>query len=152
MDSRTRFRIDPAQVVDETIDGEAILLKLQTGDYYTLEGSGAEIWGRLAGGKTVGEVAGQLQELYGGPVEPIEAAVRELAEELAGEGLLEAAGELAATAELKGASPPEVRAEVNPGPFVSPILRKYTDMQELLLVDPIHEVDDAGWPAHPPAA
>ena len=27
-----------------------------------------------------------------------------------------------------------------------PRLDKYTDMQELLLLDPIHEVDERGWP------
>ena len=25
-------------------------------------------------------------------------------------------------------------------------MEKYDDMQELLLLDPIHEVDEAGWP------
>ena len=31
-------------------------------------------------------------------------------------------------------------------PFEAPILNKYNDMQELLLLDPIHDVDEAGWP------
>ena len=31
-------------------------------------------------------------------------------------------------------------------PFDAPILKRYTDQQELLLLDPIHEVDDIGWP------
>jgi hypothetical protein len=30
--------------------------------------------------------------------------------------------------------------------FSRPILTKYTDMKELLLLDPIHEVDETGWP------
>ena len=30
--------------------------------------------------------------------------------------------------------------------FNSPTLQKFTDMQELLLVDPIHEVSEEGWP------
>ena len=30
--------------------------------------------------------------------------------------------------------------------FVTPELHKFTDMQELLLVDPIHEVTEEGWP------
>jgi hypothetical protein len=34
-------------------------------------------------------------------------------------------------------------------PFVAPVLDKYTDMQELLLLDPIHEVDASGWPKLP---
>jgi hypothetical protein len=32
-------------------------------------------------------------------------------------------------------------------PFQKPLLQKYTDMEALLLVDPIHEVDEEeGWP------
>jgi hypothetical protein len=30
-------------------------------------------------------------------------------------------------------------------PFKAPELQKYTDMQDFLLVDPIHETDEAGW-------
>jgi hypothetical protein len=36
--------------------------------------------------------------------------------------------------------------------FAPPALEKYTDMQELLQVDPIHDVDDEqGWPKMPGA-
>jgi hypothetical protein len=30
-----------------------------------------------------------------------------------------------------------------------PVLNKYTDMQELLLLDPIHDVNAQGWPESP---
>lgn len=40
------------------------------------------------------------------------------------------------------AVPPAVRA-----PYARLALTKYTDMQELLLLDPVHEVDDEGWPS-----
>ena len=30
--------------------------------------------------------------------------------------------------------------------FEHPTIEKYDDMQELLLLDPIHEVDEDGWP------
>jgi hypothetical protein len=33
-----------------------------------------------------------------------------------------------------------------PGAYEAPKLSAYTDMQELLLLDPIHEVDESGWP------
>jgi hypothetical protein len=33
-------------------------------------------------------------------------------------------------------------------PFEPPILERFDDMQELLLLDPVHEVsDEEGWPA-----
>ena len=31
--------------------------------------------------------------------------------------------------------------------FEKPVLQKHTDMQELLLLDPIHEIDEKGWPS-----
>ena len=31
-------------------------------------------------------------------------------------------------------------------PYSPPVLNSYTDMEELLLLDPIHDVDQAGWP------
>ena len=37
-----------------------------------------------------------------------------------------------------------------PATFTAPNLETFTDLQELLMLDPIHEVDAAGWP-HKPA-
>jgi len=33
--------------------------------------------------------------------------------------------------------------------YAPPVLETFSDMQDLLLLDPIHEVDDAGWPMAP---
>jgi hypothetical protein len=35
-----------------------------------------------------------------------------------------------------------------PAAFEPPLLEKFTDMEDLLLLDPVHEVDGRGWP-HP---
>jgi hypothetical protein len=34
--------------------------------------------------------------------------------------------------------------------FGQPVLEKFTDMADLLLLDPIHEVGEAGWPQRAP--
>jgi hypothetical protein len=31
-------------------------------------------------------------------------------------------------------------------PFTSPVLERFNDLQDLLLLDPIHDVDTTGWP------
>ena len=36
--------------------------------------------------------------------------------------------------------------------FEAPRLEKYTDMQDLVLLDPVHEVDEQGWPQQRPEA
>ena len=135
----SRYFADPRKVVHETIDGEVILIQLDTGCYYSLGGSGAEIWGLLAGGQTPDEAAAALRVRFDAPPGVVEASVAQLAEQLRAEDLLQPDGD----------GPPPQAAAAEPGergPFVEPVLEKYTDMQDFLLVDPIHDVAEAGWP------
>jgi hypothetical protein len=38
-----------------------------------------------------------------------------------------------------------------PGPgHVTLVLHRYTDMQDLIVLDPIHDVDETGWPNRRP--
>jgi hypothetical protein len=131
--------VNTPHVVHETIDGEAILIHLVTGTYYSIDGVGAELWEVFAAGADQDAVIAAAERRYDG--DPIEVArgVRELAVELLREGLL-----------IEAEPPPASELpSLPPGraPFVVPALGKYTDMQEFMLVDPLHEVDEvAGWP------
>jgi hypothetical protein len=136
-----QLTINAPHVVHDTIDGETILIHLGTGTYYSLDGVGAKIWGLLVAGVPQSDVASGC--------DADRAAVEQAVESLVGELLRE---ELL-TLFTEDAEPPEPSsqlAEPEPAvvvPFVAPVLRKYTDMQEFMLVDPIHDVDvDAGWP------
>jgi hypothetical protein len=35
-------------------------------------------------------------------------------------------------------------------PFPGLAIHRFTDLQELLFLDPVHEVDDEGWPMRAP--
>ena len=48
------------QVVHETIDGETVVINLATGNYYSIEGSGADLWSRLLAGETADESGSHL--------------------------------------------------------------------------------------------
>jgi hypothetical protein len=55
--------------------------------------------------------------------------------------------ELAAEELVVAAPAAEAASETAaPAPYAKPELNKYTDMQQLLLADPLHEVEEAGWP------
>jgi hypothetical protein len=137
-----RFQVNPAKVVHETIDGEAILIHLENGSYYSLAGAGAEIWELLAAGHPLEETAATLEARFDAEPGTIEAEVRRLAAELAAEDLLEpAAG---------GSTDGVVLADAGERrPFEAPALARYDDMKDFLLVDPIHETAEAGWPHAP---
>ncbi len=44
----------------------------------------------------------------------------------------------------------QVNISTSKDDFTNPVLEKFTDMADLLLLDPIHEVDESGWPNKPP--
>ncbi len=138
-----RYRVDPGKVVHETIEGEAILIHLDNGFYYSLDGAGAEIWELLAESRSVDETAEALSHRYAS--DAIAGEVRRIADELVAERLLEPT-DAAPAVSLNGDGGGERR------PFTTPELKKYEDMQDFLLVDPIHETSDAGWPEPKPGS
>lgn len=140
MESR-QLVVNTRHVVHETIDDETILIHLGTGVYYSLDGSGSAIWALASRGVPVEDVVAAVRAAHPSDPQPeaIDLGVRELLDRLVAEELLvpgipdELPGQLAVPGGLNG--------------FAAPSLQKYTDMQEFMLVDPLHEVDEqAGWP------
>jgi hypothetical protein len=142
--SLARFRANTPAVSHETIDGEVIMIHFDTGSYYSLDGAGAVLWGLIEAGATADEIVHGLVARFDGDHATIRVAVQALLADLAEEGLIvrDDAAAPAEAPELTGALPTNGTRPA----FVAPALQKYTDMQELLLLDPVHEVDDRGWP------
>jgi hypothetical protein len=133
------YTLIASHVVHETIDGETILIHLRTGTYYSLEGSGSEVWQLVVAGATRAQLLEAATRRYDGEPREIELGLLGLLDELVREEILVEADvpEAAAAPAL-----PDGRV-----PFSVPVLQSFTDMQEFMLVDPLHEVDEvAGWP------
>jgi hypothetical protein len=165
--------INVPDVVHETIDGETILIHLGTGAYYSLDGVGAEIWQLVVEGASCDERVARIAERYDADPALVRRTVEALVDELVGESLLttaetelappdgrDGAGALDGDAQEEGGARQDGGARQEGGaleegdaqppataPFAAPVLHKYTDMQEFMLVDPLHDVEaDAGWP------
>ena len=142
-----RFELDRRRVVHETIDGEVILIHMETGFYYSLEGPGSEIWDALVAGSGPDEIARRLRARYMAPPGAIEDAVSSLAEELCRERLLDGTHEPSTNGATVGTPAPDSGDATTPlEEFRAPVLHRYTDMADFMLVDPIHDVEDSGWP------
>ena len=140
MSSSVRYHVNVPRVVHETIDGEVVIINLDTGSYYSLDGVGAAIWNRLEQSAAPSEIAGWLAEYYKKLASEMEPVVQALTDQLQAEELLvPLAPAVLPAAHANGAS-------ALPPVFVAPVLHKHNDMQDLLLLDPIHEVDETGWP------
>ena len=142
------FRVSSPRVMHETIEGEVIVIDLTTGSYYSLRGSGAAVWEAIERGSSEGEIVRALGERYDAPAAEIASAVGRLLGELEAQGLVEGADDGAPAA----ATETSQSGVDGPRPaFQAPVLEKHTDMQDLILLDPVHEVDERGWPHAAPA-
>ena len=134
-----RYSVNTGQVISEVIDGEAVMINLTTGNYYSLNEVGAAAWEALAAGASRDQVFDLLAARYEGSPDEIAGAVETLIEELRRE-------ELIVPADGDGAVELPAEAADVRRPFEAPRLEKHTDMQDLILLDPVHEVGDQGWP------
>lgn len=136
------YRIDQPHVMHEMIDDEVVVINLDTGIYYSFDDVAGRIWQLLAGeGRSADDLVAQLAMAYAGDRDFIKASVARFLDQLRAEQLAvvvegEPSAPVASTTTAAGAPP-----------FVEPVLQRYTDMEALLLADPIHDVDEeAGWP------
>lgn len=148
----TRYRLSSLNVINEIIDGEAVIINLDTGSYYSLDKVGARAWSQIERGATAAEIVGSIRQHYEGDAAEIERAVMQLLDEMQRENLI--VPSVLTRADGNSEHSPETQADLGGAKlkFEPPVLHKYTDMQELLLLDPIHDVDEAGWPSRKPEA
>lgn len=132
-----RFRINSPKVIHQIFDTEVVIVNLESGIYYSAGGSGIEVWRQLDAGILPRQITDAFAP-FGAQSE-----IKSYLEELEREQLIVPSEEQA------GAETMETFPSITT--FVSPTLHKFTDMREMLLVDPIHELDEGGWPKPAPA-
>ncbi len=132
------FQIDSPQVIREFFDDEAVIVNLELGIYYSLDPVGAMIWGLIEQGASNTQIVEKLSQTFKLSTN-IEKDIEEFIDLLLAEELI------AATDNACLASLDSINEDTKLN-YSKPTLNKYTDMQELLLLDPIHEVDEEGWP------
>lgn len=133
-----RYKVNKPRVVHENFGDEAVIINLDSGNYYSLSRTALDIWAMIEQGASIGDVAA----IYGANGREVSASVERFVAELEREQLilpLSPAGENEAFDRSAWTDKKDA--------FEEPVISKYTDMQELLLLDPIHDVDESGWPS-----
>ncbi len=139
-DGADRYCLANSEIVSDVIDGETVLVDLASGSYYTANPTGGFIWNLVTGGWAHQDIVVEFTRQSGGEADAIRSGCARFIERLCAEGLISKVDNGAGRAATASAS------ALPPGPFAEPLLTKYTDMEDLLSLDPIHEVDELGWP------
>jgi hypothetical protein len=140
MPTLSGFSAAHAEIAHERVEDEVIVINLRTGAYFSLIGAAADAWDLLLTRTALDDIAGAIAERYGVDVATVRIDLEPFVRSLVDEDLL-VATEPATSASTLDDQAPAVERTYRP-----PMLEKYDDMEELLLLDPIHEVDEAGWP------
>jgi hypothetical protein len=123
-----RYAPDENEVTAKVLDGEAIIINLLTGVYYSMDGAGALLWQGIEQSAAVGEVVDALAARTPADRARIEVEILALVEQLLDENMLKPAASPAAPFLLDVSSLPSA--------WTTPELVIYRDMAEVLALDP----------------
>jgi Coenzyme PQQ synthesis protein D (PqqD) len=133
------FCVASRNVHSQKFDDEVIIIDTKSGLYFSLRGCAVDIWSEIEAGATHAAIAATLTARYDGNPDAISAALEKCLADLLQDGLIR---ETASAAQIGT----HVASPASKRPFVAPLVERFTDMQNLLLLDPIHEVTEEGWP------
>lgn len=134
------YYVNEASTIHEVIDGEAIMINLDSGNYYTLNDSGAYVWELIRQRRTLDDITRITASRFAQAETATAAHVENFITRLLGEGLI---------LQMDDAVQDNIPAAPAAKPglvYAPPDVTVFSDMQELLLLDPIHEVGEQGWP------
>jgi hypothetical protein len=129
-DLHQRLRPRDEEVAAKVIDGEAIIINLANGIYYSMDKVGGFIWDMVQSGHSLEEIIQGVTERYDVAREKVESDVLELVEEMLRENLVAIA---------ENGAPADAASQLPSGEklaYEAPKLNIYRDMGDLLALDP----------------
>ena len=144
--TRIAWRLRSDQVMSEVLDGEAVIIDMASGRYHAAMGVGSTVWEAILAGFSMEDIVSEVGKRHTDL--PAEAAdqIHQFIEQLVAAGLIVEDGEVQAKPSDDQKNGPETTT-----PWATPSLESHDDLADLLLLDPVHEVTEAGWPhAAPP--
>lgn len=142
------YLVNTPRIVHETIDDETVIIDFDTGAYFSARGVANRIWLLLVEGKSRAQIVQSLTAHYAVAETTALADTERFLSELSQLFLIV---EGSAAPGLGADAPAQVHTSNGQTrqAYETPVLEQFTDMQELLLLDPIHDVSEQGWPHRP---
>ena len=139
MINKCSYKINKEFVVYELMDAELTVINLEKGHYFIGKDSAIDIFLMLEDAKTVDDLLVLVQAIYSVQESVLRDEVTSLID-------MWLTNDLIAESDESSAVKPDSFSELKP--WTKPVFIAFDDMQDLLLLDPIHEtdLDQQGWP------
>ena len=135
----TGYLQNTESVTSEVFNEDTVVINFLTGTYFSLRGLAPHVWALLQTPTSLEEILASV----GGETPDARASIQEMLDVLIGEDCVRSVD----VVPTDSGSP---RSQVMV-PYTPPVVEVFHDLQELIVVDPVHEVDETdGWPHRPP--
>jgi hypothetical protein len=131
------YEINAQDVTHERLDGEVVAINMRTGRYYSLSGPAADVWSLIDQRLPQSAWLQLLKDAY--PSGEDWTGIQEFVQRCIEAGLMRPCDSTSVT------STP-LPGDFTRSPWTPPILEEFEDLQDLILVDPIHDITALGWP------
>jgi hypothetical protein len=130
MNLSDHLEVNAERAAGDVIDGEAIIINLETGVYYSMQGIGGDVWSMIAAQRSFGSMLDAIVAAYDVTAEDARRDLEGVVGQLLDEGLVRFGSET-----RTGVSVPHEQQQEKK-PYAAPQLQIYRDMQDLLALDP----------------
>jgi len=130
------YQMRSSQVTFERIDGELILISMDSGKYYSATGTAADIF-YLIENKTPLNKFNEVLEKHFTHFDDSE--ILSFVDKISSENLIEPCPQ-------PNIDHVDLPDDYQRGIWVSPSIIEFSDLQDLILVDPVHDASLNGWP------
>ncbi|WP_051688397.1 PqqD family protein [Butyrivibrio sp. AE2032] len=132
------YKLNEEKMFYDMADGQAVVINFETGMYYGTSSLASAVLDLLMKNADPDKVLAAIKALDGCPAD-IDAAFKAFIDELIAKGIV-----------VESGSSEEVEISFDAASLADGFgltLNEFSEVQDLLLADPIHDVDvDAGWP------
>lgn len=130
------YKHNAEQVAAEEFDGEFVLINFARGTYYSLRHTAVDAWRQFEHGASPEAVVERIRGAYSAAGDDARAELERCVQMLIDEELLCETPAAGACVEAESSKL-----------WAAPAVEVYSDLKDLIVLDPVHEVDDAsGWP------
>jgi hypothetical protein len=127
-DHRDCFEANLDRAAGDVIDGEAIIIDLVTGVYYSMQGVGGDIWSMISARRSLGSMLEEIVGTYDVAPDDARRDLGAVLGQLVDEELIQLSSNGDGSHTVQGATAKKR--------YERPLLQVYRDMQELLALDP----------------
>lgn len=135
--NRHAYQLYGSNIVYEMFENEAVAVNLDTGKYYSMRQLSALLWEALLSKYSVESIAEKISTHYAVNLTKVKSDINNFIEILLKEDLIKT---------NENFNDANIACFTLSGEYQVPTVEIFSDMQEILLLDPVHDVDTAGWP------